>query len=89
LRGAVQRSRANHWKQNIEIMSTLLLIVLILLLVRAVPWPYSSGWDEYPNAGLGLILVILGWLSSKPLVWLQESISPCAGYRREQGVKRY
>ena len=40
-------------------MGTILLIILILLLVGALPtWPYSSGWGYYPSGGLGLVLVI-------------------------------
>jgi hypothetical protein len=46
--------------ETIQVMSTLLLIILILLLVGALPsWPYSAGWGYYPSAGLGLILLIL------------------------------
>ena len=42
------------------LLGTILLIVLILLLIRALPtWPYSSGWGYYPSGGLGLVLVII------------------------------
>jgi hypothetical protein len=35
-------------------VGTILLIILILLLVRALPtWPYSSGWGYCPSGGLG------------------------------------
>ena len=41
-------------------MTTILLVIVILLLVRALPtWPYSSGWGYYPSGGLGLIVLIL------------------------------
>jgi len=41
-------------------MTTILLVIVILLLVRALPtWPYSSGWGYYPSGGLGLVLLIL------------------------------
>ena len=39
---------------------TILLIVLILLLLGALPtWPYSTGWGYYPSGGLGLVLLIV------------------------------
>jgi Protein of unknown function (DUF3309) len=39
---------------------TILLIILILLLLGALPtWPYSTGWGYYPSGGLGLVLVIV------------------------------
>jgi hypothetical protein len=39
---------------------TILLIILILLLLGALPtWPYSSGWGYYPSGGLGLVLLIV------------------------------
>jgi hypothetical protein len=47
-------------ERNIEVMSTILLIILILLLIGALPrWPYSSGWGYYPSGALTLILIIL------------------------------
>jgi hypothetical protein len=46
--------------QEINMLGTILLIILILLLVGALPsWPYSSGWGYYPSGGLGLVLVIV------------------------------
>jgi hypothetical protein len=39
---------------------TILLIILILLLLGALPtWPYSTGWGYYPSGGLGLVLLIV------------------------------
>lgn len=41
-------------------MSTILLIILVLLLLRALPtWPYSRGWGYYPSSGLGLVVVVV------------------------------
>jgi hypothetical protein len=41
-------------------MGTILLIIIILFMFRALPaWPYSSGWGYYPSGGLGLIVVIV------------------------------
>jgi hypothetical protein len=46
--------------QEIEMLSTVLWVVLILALIGALPtWPYSTNWGYYPSGGLGLILVIL------------------------------
>jgi len=41
-------------------MLTILLIVLLLILIRALPaWPYSQGWGYYPSGSVGLIVVVL------------------------------
>jgi Protein of unknown function (DUF3309) len=41
-------------------MYTILLVLLILLLLRALPtWPYSRSWGYYPSSGLSLIILIL------------------------------
>jgi Protein of unknown function (DUF3309) len=45
---------------GLNMLSTILLIVLILLLVGAIPsWPYSRGWGYGPSGIVGLILIIL------------------------------
>jgi hypothetical protein len=44
-------------------MGLILLIIVILLLVGAVPrWPHSRSWGYYPSGGLGLVLLLLGYL---------------------------
>ena len=41
-------------------LGTILIVIVILLLLRALPtWPYSGGWGYYPSGGLGLVLVIV------------------------------
>ena len=41
-------------------MSTLLIVLVVLLLLRAIPaWPHSRSWGYGPSGGVGLILVIL------------------------------
>jgi hypothetical protein len=46
--------------EDMAMLSTILIIILILLLIGALPtWPYSSGWGYYPGGGLGLILIII------------------------------
>jgi len=46
--------------RSLDVMSTILLIIIILLVLGALPtWPYSSGWGYYPSGGLGLILLII------------------------------
>jgi len=41
-------------------LGTILLIVLVLLLLRALPaWTYSTGWGYYPSGGLGLLFIVL------------------------------
>jgi hypothetical protein len=47
-------------RENVQMLGTILLIILILLLIGALPtWPYSRGWGYYPTGGLGLILIII------------------------------
>ena len=46
--------------REVNAVSTLLVIVLLLLLIGALPaWPYSSGWGFYPSGGFGLILLVI------------------------------
>ena len=41
-------------------IGTVLLIVLILLLIRAVPsWPHSRGWGYAPSGVLGFVAVVV------------------------------
>ena len=40
-------------------LGTILLIILILILLGALPTPYSAGWGYYPSGGAGLLLVIV------------------------------
>jgi len=43
-----------------NMLSTVLLIVLLLLVIGALPaWPYSRSWGYYPSGGAGLVLIIL------------------------------
>jgi hypothetical protein len=47
-------------KENVKMLGTILLIILILLLIGALPtWPHSRSWGYYPTGGLGLILIII------------------------------
>ena len=46
-------------REDIDVR-TILLVILILLLLGALPtWPYSTGWGYYPSGGLGLVLLIV------------------------------
>jgi Protein of unknown function (DUF3309) len=46
--------------EEMKMLGTILIIVLILLLIGTLPsWPYSSGWGYYPGGGLGIILIIV------------------------------
>jgi hypothetical protein len=50
----------NAGENNMSLLGTILLIILILLLLGAVPaWPHSRSWGYAPTGGLGLILVIV------------------------------
>jgi hypothetical protein len=46
--------------EDIVMLGTILLIVLLLLLLGALPvYPHSRNWGYYPSGGLGLVLIIL------------------------------
>ncbi len=46
--------------RKMEMLSTVLIIILILILVGALPtWGYSSGWGYGPGGIVGLILIIV------------------------------
>jgi hypothetical protein len=46
--------------EEIRVMWTILIIILIVLLLGSLPtWPYSASWGYYPSGGLGIILVIV------------------------------
>ena len=48
------------WLEEVIMIGTILIIILILLLIGALPtWPYSTGWGYYPGGGIGLILIIV------------------------------
>jgi hypothetical protein len=41
-------------------MGTILLIILIILLIGGLPsWPYSRGWGYGPSGILGVLLIIV------------------------------
>lgn len=41
-------------------MVTILVVLAVLMLLRAVPaWPHSRNWGYGPSGGLGLVLVIV------------------------------
>jgi len=47
-------------KENLSMLMTILIIVLVLALIGGLPtWPHSRSWGYGPSGGLGLILVIL------------------------------
>jgi Protein of unknown function (DUF3309) len=46
--------------EEVQMLGTILIIILILLLVGALPnWGYSRSWGYYPGGGLGVILIIV------------------------------
>jgi len=47
-------------RKNEMNLGTILLIVLVLLLIGAIPsWPHSRGWGYAPSGGIGLLLAVL------------------------------
>jgi hypothetical protein len=51
---------AQHPTENVSMLITILIVVLILALVGGLPtWQHSRSWGYGPSGGIGLILVIL------------------------------
>ena len=51
---------AQHPTENVSMLITILIVVLILALVGGLPtWSHSRSWGYGPSGGIGLILVIL------------------------------
>jgi hypothetical protein len=47
-------------KQELIMLSTILVVILILILVGALPtWGYSSGWGYGPGGIVGLLLIVV------------------------------
>jgi Protein of unknown function (DUF3309) len=52
--------RHNIYKENVLMLITILIVILVLALVGGLPtWPHSRSWGYGPSGGIGLILVIL------------------------------
>jgi Protein of unknown function (DUF3309) len=46
--------------KEIEMLSTILVVVLILLLIGALPtWGYSGGWGYGPGGIVGVLLIVV------------------------------
>jgi Protein of unknown function (DUF3309) len=46
--------------ENVTMLSTILIVILILILVGALPsWPYSAGWGYGPGGLVGTILIVV------------------------------
>jgi len=46
--------------EDIVMLGTILIVVLVLMLIGSVPaWPHSRSWGYAPSGGLGLVVVIL------------------------------
>jgi hypothetical protein len=56
----LQRLASQHHKENLLMLVTILIVILVLALVGGLPtWPHSRSWGYGPSGGIGLILVIL------------------------------
>jgi hypothetical protein len=56
----LQRLASQHHKENLLMLLTILIVILVLALVGGLPtWPHSRSWGYGPSGGIGLILVIL------------------------------
>jgi uncharacterized protein DUF3309 len=55
--GAVTRAGS---AEELNMLSTVLIVLLVLLVLGAVPtWPYSREWGYYPSGFLGIILLVI------------------------------
>jgi len=46
--------------RRMEMLSTVLIVILILMLLGSAPtWPHSRNWGYYPSGGLGVVLIIV------------------------------
>jgi hypothetical protein len=46
--------------KELEMVSTILIVLLILLLIGSLPnWPYSAGWGYGPGGLVGAVLAVV------------------------------
>ena len=46
--------------EEIDMISVILLVFLVLLLIGALPtWPHSRDWGYYPSGTLGTVLLVV------------------------------
>lgn len=46
--------------EEITVLGTILLVVLVLLLIGAIPsWSHSRSWGYGPSGGLGIVVIIV------------------------------
>jgi hypothetical protein len=56
------RNSHAHYRQQekLQMLTTILLVILILMLIGALPtWGYSSGWGYGPGGMVGLLLIVV------------------------------
>jgi len=59
LTNAFQRSRFTQLQKEIN-MITVLLVILLLMAIGAFPsWNHSRSWGYFPSGGLGLVVLVL------------------------------
>jgi hypothetical protein len=62
--GLQQRTTAQRvsrrFAEELNMLSTVLIVLLVLLLLGAIPtWPYSRDWGYYPSGFLGIVLLVI------------------------------
>jgi hypothetical protein len=46
--------------EELNMLSTVLIVLLVLLLLGAIPtWPYSRDWGYYPSGFFGIVLLVI------------------------------
>ena len=57
---SARSTRLDRLGENMVMLGTILIIVLILMLVGALPsWPYSRSWGYGPSGLFTIVLVVL------------------------------
>jgi hypothetical protein len=58
--GAAGIEAPQYALEEISMLGTILLIILILMLVGALPaWPHSRSWGYYPSGISGVLLLVI------------------------------
>jgi hypothetical protein len=59
--GSFKTSDPGYRRQEaMQMLTTILLVILILMLIGALPtWGYSSGWGYGPGGIVGLLLIVV------------------------------
>jgi hypothetical protein len=56
---ATRPCNPSRTKEELEVLSSILVVALVVLLLGVVPtWPYSRDWSYYPTGVVGTVLLV-------------------------------